>query len=132
MKQMIGSELETIKFDNEMDKELFIHVMRKLAVRIDLFTQNGLAVSQGRYFDEGLQSAVFEVQPVGMNSPVMLFMTVDRQVFITADNVFAAKQFMKTGFGIGIIRAVTRHISLDLAIVDADSGDPVAEIAAGQ
>lgn len=122
---MSESQLESIKFENEIDKEMFIHVMKKLAVRIDLFTENGLATSQGRYFDEGLQAAVFEVQATGMNTPVMIFMTPDREVYITADNKFAARQFEKTAFGVGITRAITVHIGLDLALIDADSGEPV-------
>lgn len=124
--------LEGITFENALSKALFLHTMDRLAVRLDLFVANGLVSDQGRYFDEGLQAAVFEMRPKFMQTPIIMFMSTDRQIFITADNVFAGKQFQRTAFGIGIVRAVTVHLGLDLAIIDAETGESIAEFAGKQ
>lgn len=120
---MDSTALDKFRFKDDVEKEFFVHVMRKLAVRIHLFTENGLGKCLERFFDEDLQSACFDVLPKGMASSVLIFITADRDIMITVDNHFALVQFQKTPFGMGVIRAITHHLALDLAIINSDDSE---------
>ncbi|RLC11836.1 MAG: hypothetical protein DRI24_18205 [Deltaproteobacteria bacterium] len=120
---MDSTALDKLDFSDEVARELFVHTIRKLAVRLHLFCENGLAKQIERFFDQGLQCACFEYLPAGMTTTVLLYLTVDREVIVTVDNKFAALQFQKTGFGIGVIRGVTNHLAMDITIVEADTGN---------